>query len=486
MYCQDWLARRASLTPHKPALITADGREITYERLNAEAGQLASSLAGRGMGKGERVAVLAQNGPEYLELFFAVQKLGLVLVPLNYRLSVKELEFILRDSGSSLLLYDESQEATAANLNRSCPSLPIKRAFAFNTSGQDKGAVVDGEDIWVILYTGGTTGFPKGARLSYRMITWNAFNTVVSWGLGHSDRAPVYTPFFHTGGLNVLTTPLIMAGGTTILPGPFQAGQALEIISRYKPTVVFMVPTMYKMLLEQSLFDKTDFGSVRFCIAGGAPCPVDVSEAFARRGILFRQGYGLTEGGPNCFWLPDEYAAGKPGAVGRPVFFNEVRLVDQEAQPVRPGQVGELTMRGPHLFSGYWRNEKATHDALVDGWLFTGDLAACDEDGHYHIVDRKKDVIISGGENIYPAEIEAVLSVHPAVAEAAVVGVPDELWGEVPKAVLVLKDGFQISAEEVVSFCAVRLGRYKKPKTVEFRPALPKSATGKILKRELK
>jgi len=481
----DWLARRASLTPRKTALITAAGEEIAYRQLDREAGRMASFLSGRGLQKGDRVAVLAQNGPEYLELLFAVQKAGLVLVPLNHRLSLAELQFVLEDCAPSLLLYDESQEDSASGLGRCCPSLPLKEAFAPGDPARETAAPVGGEDTWVILYTGGTTGFPKGARLSYRMITWNAFNTIVSWGLGPGDRAPVYTPFFHTGGLNVLTTPLVMAGGTVILPGPFQPGGALEIISRHKPTVVFMVPTMYKMLLEQSSFDQTDFGSVRFCISGGAPCPAAVSDAFARRGILFRQGYGLTEGGPNCFWLPDEYVGTKPGSVGQPVFFNEVRLVDENGQPVPAGQVGELAMRGPHLFSGYWRNEKATRDALVDGWLFTGDLASRDEDGHFYIVDRKKDVIISGGENIYPAEIEAVLATHPAVAEAAVTGIPDELWGEVPKAVLVLKDGFRVSAEEMIAYCAGRLGRYKKPKEVEFRAALPKSAAGKILKREL-
>jgi len=481
----DWLARRASLTPRKTALITAEGEEIAYWRLDREAERMASFLSGRGLQKGDRVAVLAQNRPEYLELLFAAQKTGLILVPLNHRLSVAELQFILEDCAPSLLLYDESQENSASGLSGSCPSLPLKEAFVPGEPARQAATPVSDDDTWVIIYTGGTTGFPKGARLSYRMITWNAFNTIASWGLGHGDRAPVYTPFFHTGGLNVLTTPLIMAGGTIVLPGPFQPDRALEIVSRDRPTVVFMVPTMYKMLLEQSLFDKTDFGSVRFCISGGAPCPSPVSDAFAKRGILFRQGYGLTEGGPNCFWLPDEYVGTKPGSVGRPVFFNEVRLVDENGQPVPAGQVGELTMRGPHLFSGYWRNEKATHDALVDGWLFTGDLASCDEAGHFYIVDRKKDVIISGGENIYPAEIEAVLSTHPAVAEAAVIGIPDELWGEVPKAVLVLKHGFHVSAEEMVAFCADRLGRYRKPKEVEFRAALPKSAAGKILKREL-
>lgn len=500
MFAADWLEKRKDLTPDKVAVIDAPaGRRFTYRDLNQRAQRLAEFLSiDLGIKKGDRVAILAQNRIEFLDILFAAQKTGTILVPLNYRLKVNELVYLLQDSQPRVLFYDQPNTEVVAGLRaamplEACVSLEENRAAGdipyagiLETSPRTMPAPDSLlEDPWLILYTGGTTGFPKGAVLSRRMITWNAVNTTVSWGLTQADTAPVFFPFFHTGGFNVLTTPLIHLGGTLVLAGPFSAAAALEVIGRERCTVVSMVPTMFQMMMEDPAFEKTDFSSVRLCISGGAPCPNHIYEAFRAKGVVFRQGYGLTEAGPNCFALPDDETLRKTGSVGRPVFHSEIKLVAEDGQEAGPGQVGEVAIRGNHLCSGYWRNPEATAAVLRDGWFYTGDLARRDEEGSFYIVGRKKEMIISGGENIYPVEIEVVLASYPKISEAAVVGIPHEKWGEVPKAVVVPRPGEDLSAEEVISFCRERLAGYKVPRLVEFLPELPKSGAGKVLKREL-
>lgn len=500
MFAADWLKKREDLTPDKVAVIDVPGgRRFTYRDLNRRAQRLAEFLyTDLGIKRGDRVAILAQNRIEFLDTLFAAQKTGAILVPLNYRLKVNELAYLLQDSQPRVLFYDRPNAGEAAGLRAAMP-LPacvsldegqaggdISYAGILETPPRplpDPGSRL--EDPWLILYTGGTTGFPKGAVLSRRMITWNAVNTTISWGLTQADIAPVLFPFFHTGGFNVLTTPLIHLGGTLVLAGPFSAAAALEAIGRERCTAVSMVPTMFQMLMEDPAFEKTDFSSVRLCISGGAPCPSHIYEAFRAKGVVFRQGYGLTEVGPNCFALPDADVLRMTGSVGRPVFHSEIKLVAGDGREAGPGQVGEVAIRGDHLCSGYWRNPEATAAALQDGWFYTGDLARRDGEGFFYIVGRKKEMIISGGENIYPVEIEAVLANHPKIAEAAVVGIPHEKWGEVPKAVVVPRAGEDLTAEEVISYCRERLAGYKVPKVVEFLPELPKSGAGKVLKREL-
>jgi fatty-acyl-CoA synthase len=495
----EWLERREQLTPDKIGLIDVEsGLRLTYRDLNRRARALAALLAADyGIKKGERVAVLAHNAPEYLDALFGVALLGAILVPLNWRLTVRELETILSDCEPLLLLHDEAQaekaRAVAAVLQERGGSVPALCSFAALPGGDAALAArarpfasVDGEEPVLILYTSGTTGVPKGALLSHRMLTWNAINTQISWGLRESDITPTFAPFFHAGGLNVLTTPLYHCGGTVVLLRSSDPALILRTIESERCTVVFAVPTVFQLLMEHPAFETSDLSSLRFCVTGGSSCPLPVIRRYGERGVLLRQGYGLTEVGVNCFSLAPEDALRKAGSVGRPVFHSRARIVDEQDRDVEPGEVGELVLAGPHVCSGYWRRPAETAEAARGGWWHTGDLARCDEEGYYYIVGRKKDMYISGGENVYPVEIEQVLLMHPGIAEAAVIAQPDERWGEVGVAVVVPRLPGALSAEEVLAFCAERLARFKIPRRVVFAETLPRNAMGKVLKAELR
>jgi fatty-acyl-CoA synthase len=321
--------------------------------------------------------------------------------------------------------------------------------------------------------------------LSHRMLTWNAINTQVSWGLRENDVAPIFAPFFHAGGLNVLTTPLYHLGGTVALLRDTSPAAVLRAIEAERCTVAFAVPTVFQMLLERPEFQTADLSSLRFCISGGSPCPLPIIEGYAARGLEFRQGYGLTEVGVNCFSLAPEDARRKAGSVGRPVFHSRARLLGDDGHEAPAGVVGELALAGPHVCSGYWRRPDATAEATHDGWWRTGDLARVDDEGYYYIVGRKKDMYISGGENVYPAEVEGVLAAHPHIADVAVLGRPDPKWGEVGLAVVVPRQPGALTAEAVLAFCEGRLARYKIPKSVVFAEILPRNAMGKVVKSAL-
>jgi fatty-acyl-CoA synthase len=491
----EWLARREQLTPDKVGLVdVATNQRYTYRALNARARALAALLSERyGVGQGDRVAVLAANAPEYLDAFFACALLGAILVPLNWRLTQRELGVILGDCAPKLLLHDEQcagQAHGAAILNAAQP-LPLL-AFA-QFPGEDHTlaaraqpfATADGEEPCLILYTSGTTGVPKGAMLSHRMLTWNAINTQISWGLRETDITPTFAPFFHAGGLNVLTTPLYHLGGTVALLRSSDPATVLRAIAEERCTIVFAVPTVFQALMEHPNFDATDWSSTRFCVTGGSSCPLPIIQRYAARGLVFRQGYGLTEVGVNCFSLAPEDALRKAGSVGRPVFHSRARIVDEDDRDVAPGAVGELALAGPHVCSGYWRRPDATAEAYRDGWWHTGDLVRCDDEGYYYIVGRKKDMYISGGENVYPAEIEGLLATHPGIAEAAIIAQPDARWGEVGVAVVVARTPGALSPEDVLAFCDGKLARYKLPRRVVFAEILPRNAMGKVIKAEL-
>jgi fatty-acyl-CoA synthase len=505
MLVGDWLAKRELLTPDKIGLIdAATGERRTYRQWNARANALAHRLrAELGVQKGDRVAALAANCPEYLDLLFAAGKVGAILVPLNWRLTVRELEIILRDCAPSVLFHDEAYAANAQQVGK---ALGIPRVLlptpadgdASATSPTPAGWKTGGtpppittpdlslEDPFLILYTSGTTGVPKGAILSHRMVTWNCVNTEISWDVWGTDITPTFAPFFHSGGINVLTLPLVHKGGTVVLLPSSDPGAVLQTIERERCTIVFAVPTVFQMMLEHPRFATTDLSSVRFCVTGGSSCPIPIIEGYFKRGLTFRQGYGMTEVGVNCFSLAPEDALRKAGSVGRPVFHSEARIVDDNDQDVGVDEVGELILAGPHVCSGYWNRPEATAEALRGGWFHTGDLARRDAEGYYYIVGRKKDLIISGGENIYPAEIEGLLATHPKIAEAAIIGVPDTKWGEVGRAVVVVRPGETLTAEEVLAFCDGKLARYKIPKSVVFAPVLPRNAMGKVIKAELR
>jgi fatty-acyl-CoA synthase len=544
----EWLERRGALTPDKIGLVDADtGVRYSYRTLNTRARALAALLASEhGVRQGERVAALAANSPEYLDAYFACALLGAILVPLNWRLTVRELTTILGDCSPILLLHDETHRtkatevAAAVQLTASrMPALqaPAGRMPALRASsapsrsgrgwpwgrretptpapnavttatasrreprllpfdafpGADEACAAratpfqtaDGEEPMLILYTSGTTGVPKGALLSHRMITWNAVNTQVSWGVWDTDIAPISSPFFHAGGLNVLTTPLYHLGGTVVLLRSNDPADILQAAAAERCTILFNVPTVFQAMMEHPAFATTDLSAVRFCVTGGSSCPLPVIEGFARRGLVFRQGYGLTEVGVNCFSLSPEDALRKAGSVGRPVFHSRARIVDEQDRDVPEGGVGELALAGPHVCSGYWNRPEATAEAFRGGWWHTGDLVQRDADGYYFIVGRKKDMYISGGENVYPAEIEQQLAQHPGIAEAAVIAQPDPKWGEVGVAVVVARAPGSLSAEEVLAYLDGKLARFKLPRRVEFAEVLPRNAMGKVLKAEL-
>lgn len=522
MSAPGWFFRRAMAIPDRIALVDATGRgprtgattregkppAYTYRALAERAARLATRLRTLGVRRGDRVAILAPNRLEHVDLLFATAALGAVFVPLNFRLHAEELRELLADAQPRILFYADAEpfSAMAVDLARDLDLhqvpdlavLPLGEEYEAGLQGVETeqvaalleeilqgGQDIGMEDPWMLLYTGGTTGKPKGAVISHRQVIWNAVNTVTSWELSPCDIAPVFTPLFHTGGLNVFLTPLLHRGGRLVLTDKFDPERALYLIESEGMTLVFMVPTMYHMLVELPGFVTARLQSVRWFISGGAPCPEPIYEAFRSRGLIFKEGYGLTEVGPNNFVLPLQDIPRKAGSVGFPVLHAAARVVDEDGRDVPPGEVGELILSGPHMCSGYWRNVEATRAASRDGWWYTGDLARRDEEGYFWIVGRKKDVIISGGENIYPLEIETVLHGHPAIAEAAVVGVPDPKWGERVKAVVVPREGHRLTAEEVQEYCRRHLAGYKVPRLVEFRDALPKNAAGKVLKREL-
>jgi len=507
----DLLGERARLTPEKTALVdVATNRRFSYADLDARAGRAAAALTtGLGLGKGDRVALLSGNRVEFLDLFFACGKTGVVLVPLNTRLTVPELQGILEDATPKTLIHENGYEETARELLRKCPGVagvsldaPAEPALGRSLTFEEilgglSSDVTNGvtaaplprpgpEDLYCLLYTSGTTGKPKGVMVPHRMVSWNGLNTAVCWGLREDDVSPIYTPLYHAGGLGAFLTPIFAAGGTIVLHRGFDTAEILATIEREGCTVVLGVPTTWRMLLEAPSFAATDLSRVRWFASGGAPLPLDLIEAYQRRGVVFKQGYGLTEVGVNCFSMTVEESVRKAGSIGKPLLFTEARLVDEDGKDVPDGEVGELLLRGPHVSKGYWKNPEATAAALdSDGWFHTGDVARRDAEGFYTIAGRRKDMFISGGVNVYPAEIEGVLFRHASVKDVAVVGVPHPTWGEVGIAFVVPREGESPSKEDLAGFLAARLARYKIPREFVFVDALPRTPYGKVIKSAL-
>lgn len=503
MFYGDWLYRRAVLSPGKTALIDAiDGdRPITYAQWNKRVNRLATFLyEALGVRKGDGVSIYSTNRLEYLDTLFACNKLGSILHVNNWRLKPLELQPLIEEVAPRVLIYSREFAPQIETLRPNLPSIehfvaldePARAEDISWASEREKWSPeqpppveLEWEDPWIICYTGGTTGLPKGAVLNYRSVTANAVNTIIGWGLRPDDVVPEYMPFFHTGGLNCVTTPLVYLGGTNIVCARFDVEQLFEHIEKHRVTFFFGVPAMLLMIIQHPRWNDLDLSGVRLVMCGGGHCPAVVYEAFRDKGVPFKEGYGLTEAGPNNFWLPAEHTGIKIGSVGRPLFHVDVKLVGEKGNEVGPGEVGHLLIRGPHVFGGYWNRPEATAQTIVDGWLHTGDLAYRDEDGDYYIVGRLKDMIKSGGENIYPAEVESVIHSHPAVAEAALIPVPDPKWGEAGRAVVVLKPGEELSQEELISWLRERMAHYKVPKSVVFVAGLPKTGAGKVDKQRL-
>ncbi len=494
MPAPDWLHRRAQLSPEAIALHEiATGQKLNYRQWNAQVNQTAHLLWGIGATKQKRVAILSRNCLAYLDLFMAANKLGYILQLLNWRLSNLELSSLIDAAEPIILAYDQASQEQAEALGQAYPHLRLLPIFGsaqgsleerqnYTRERSSAWPEISPQDTWVLCYTGGSTGRPKAAQLTHENILANAIYTSSGWGLSARDITLLNAPLFHTGGLNVFTAPLIYLGGKSLLCDDFDPEQVLRLVPEYQVSIYFGVPTMFNLMIHHSLWKEVSFDSLRWVISGGAPCPEEIFSAFFQKGIEFKTGYGLTEAGPNNFWLPSSFTKEKPGSVGAPLFHVEARLLDAEGQE---SDQGELFLRGPHVFSGYLGQEQASREAIDgQGWLHTGDLARRDSDGHYFIIGRKKEMYISGGENIYPAEIELCIEQHPHVQMAAVVAYADEKWGELGCA-FVQSDG-ELEAQELRNYLLDKLARYKLPRRYIFLTELPKTGTGKIDKRGLK
>ncbi len=503
-FVADWLDKRAKLTPDLVGLVEGPGGpRISYAAWNARVNRTANFLRRLGVDKGDRVSVYASNCPEYLDLFWAAGKIGAILHNLNWRLTVHELREIVADADPIVLLYGPDWQSQVEELRSSFETVrevvalgardadhPGSGDRPFTERDRQSEVLTDLPDLtlddpWGIYYTGGTTGLPKGAILTHGNMTWNSVNTICSWGLHGGHVAALQLPFFHIGGPNIFMVPLVHVGGTTILCREFSLDETFDLVEKGGITHYVGVPTMYQMIQAHPRWEKVDFSGLELVISGGAPCPLPIMEKFWDRGVDFKMGYGLTEAAGNNFWLPPARVRDKATSVGHPIFHIDMRIVDEQGNEIGPGEVGELLIRGPHVMPGYWRRPEATAETIKNGWLHTGDLALRDDEGFFTIKGRSKDMFISGGENVYPAEVESVMLAYEGVAEAALVGVPHDKWGEVGRACLVIAPGADFSEESFRAFLAERLASYKLPRSVEVLDELPKTAIGKIDKKRL-
>lgn len=494
-----WMTRYSENQPDKLAIVSGDNY-LTYRQFNRRINRLANVLNDLGVRKGDRVNVLLFNTNELMETLFACAKIGAIFVPINYRLSADEVEYIVRDSGGFVFIYDERLEEIGKALKgRSTNVRHFIRVGEQDGSeltyeklldeAEDNEPVHDIllEDIHMMMYTSGTTGNPKGALLSHGNTIWNAVNALNNIEIMSDDITLTVAPLFHIGGMNIFTTTTLYKGGTVILDDVFDPVSVLKKVEQEKVTTLFLVPAMWLAVTQVPNFESYDLSSLRLNISGGSPCPVTVIEFFQNKGITFIEGFGLTETAPFVAILDSANSVRKNGSVGKPPMHVDIRIVDEHDKDVPAGEVGELLVKGPNIFKQYWNMPEETNKALRNGWFYTGDLAKFDEEDFLYIVDRKKDMIITGGENVYPIQIEQVLFRHPSIQEVAIIGYPDEQWGESIKAVIVLNDDVdQLSLEDVQSFCEGKLARFKIPKQIEIIDKLPRNATGKVLKNVLR
>ncbi|MCK9511135.1 MAG: AMP-binding protein [Pigmentiphaga sp.] len=496
----DLIHRRARLSPHRLAVEDlADGTRYTYRELNERAARMAAAARRHwGLVANDRLAYLGHSRAEFFALWFGCAKAGLILVPLNWRLAVPELDTVLDDALPAALIHGEEFTDTAALLAARRPGL-LRISL-----GRDDGARHYDADLadtepdlgphaersadspWYLLYTSGTTGRPKGVIQTFRMMEANYGNIGLATGLTRDDILLNVLPMFHTAGINLYSSSLFWVGGTVLVQRQFDPAAALRVLAS-RATVFFGVPAVYQAMAKHPAFDDTRLDGVRSWGCGGATLPLPVAARYNQRGIRVRCGMGMTETGPTVFLMDEDSVLAKPASVGRPQLLTEVRVVDRDGRDVAPGEAGELWIRGPNITPGYWERPDATRDAFAEGgWLRSGDIVRCDADGDYTMVDRAKDMFISGAENVYPAEVEAVLQAHRSVAEVAVIGVPDDRWGEVGHACLVASGTARPSDDELRDFCRAALAGYKVPRHFTWYDALPRNALGKIIKQELR
>ncbi|PSP55838.1 long-chain fatty acid--CoA ligase [Halobacteriales archaeon QS_1_67_19] len=510
-----WSEQRARLSPDAVGLVdAATGERYTYDDLDGRANRAARLLrehgvtggeARRDSGKssgersdprsaGERVAVVSRNRPELVDLFFATAKTGGVLAPLSHRLAAAALVEMLNDVDPSLLVVEEPFDDLAADVFDSgertfdCPvlSLPTDGDHdhaAWPDRLPDPDAPVETADVsmddpHLFLHTGGSTGTPKETVLTHGSILWNSFNTITAWGLRPEDATPMVFPMFHTGGWNVLTVPLFHLGATVVIDREFDPGEVLRLVESEGATVLVAVPAVLRMMADHDDWDDTDLSTLRFAKSGGGPCRETVMNAWWDRGVDLSQGYGLTECGPNNFAVPDGWPTEKADSVGVPAMHVDARVVGEDGAELPAGEIGELELASPHAADRYWRNPGETEETFGDGWVSTGDLARRDEDGYYYIEGRKKNMYVSGGENVYPPAVEDRIADHPKVEEVVVVPVPDDQWGQVGKAVV--QGDESLTLEELTDFLEGKLARFKRPRHLALVAEMPTSGPSKI------
>ena len=491
----DWLAKWANYTPNR-MFLREHQREMqwSYSDFNLRTNSLAAYLVDQyKIKKGDRIAIYSKNKSEHVILFLACIKIGALLVPLNFRLMPRELDVLINDAEPKLFFYDEEfadhipKLSSVSKIEFVNALTEISKFFLENNIQSDfrSKEIFTEDDPVMILYTAGTTGLSKGVIITHKMLFWNSINTGLRLDLHSSDHTQSFAPSFHTGGWNVLFTPFLHHAASHTLLTQFDADLILQLMEKEKATILFGVPTMLQLMADSPHFSKVDLSSVRYAIVGGAPMPIPLINIWHNKGVFIRQGFGLTEVGPNCFSLHQDDAIRKKGSIGFPNFYIDAKVVKEDKTECAADEVGELWLKSPVVTPGYWRNEKATKETVTDGWFHTGDLVKKDQDGYFYVVDRKKNMYISGGENVFPAEIESYLYTNEMIKEVAVIGVEDEKWGEVGKAYIVLKDNQKLSKDEIMEFCLGNLAKYKIPKHVEFLTELPKSEAGKIDKKKL-
>jgi fatty-acyl-CoA synthase len=491
-----WMAKRRLKSPDTVALIHGDGDTVTYRELADGADRVSALLWHRGVRKGDRVAFLGENSPEFLQVLFGTAQLGAVFVPVNTRLAPPEITHVLTDSGARVLIHDPefadrvAPGVAAAGVAHvlvagSGPGGLDKQLAA--ASGGHADAEVTLADPAAILYTSGTTGTSKGAVLTHENLTWVALNTLVDYDVVSSDVALMISPLFHAASLGMGALPVILKGATIVLEKRFDPGRALALIERHGVTMLSGVPTTYQLLADHPDWASTDLTSLQKLTCGGSAVPTRILNAFEERGMSFSQGYGMTETSPGATSLSPAMTRAKQGSVGLPHFFTDVRITDENGAMVPRGTIGEIEVAGPNVFPGYLNLPEATAEAFSsDGWFRSGDMGYLDGDGYLYISDRLKDMIISGGENIYPAEVENLLNDLDGVTGVAVIGVPDDAWGEVPWAVVTVREGVTLGLDDVRAHLDGRIARFKIPKNVVVVDELPRTASGKVRKADLR
>lgn len=495
------LRKRAQISANSEAFVEFErDRRFSYLDLNTRCNRTASALLALGVQPGDRIATLLRNSIEFIETYYACAKIGAVLVPVNWRLVPREINYILDDAGASVLVFDAEfagslSEALATRQGLQVGEGEIPHAntvqdydvFVSAQSSDELELIGGDDDLLFIMYTSGTTGHPKGVMQSHVGMLWAELTSMSTSDMRGNDRFQMAMPMFHVGCL-VPVSQIVHRGACGVILRDIDMGTMFQSIERERVSITMSVPALLQFMLVAPEREQYDISSIRWIATGAAPVPVSLLNAYEAIGIVIYQAYGLTEsGGPGTLLLPAD-AEAKVGSCGKPQMHTEVRVVDSKGQDILPGsdQVGELLLAGKHMMQGYWNKPEATADALKDGWLHSGDLVRIDADGFIFICDRKKDMIISGGENIYPAELENVLAASPDVQEAAVIGVPSEKWGETPLAIIVLTPQSQATAESIEEYCKENLAAYKVPKRYEFADALPRNPSGKLLKPKLR